>query len=1111
MSKDADAEIRRLRGAMRDLVALSCIPAVWVGREPTAIASGLAEVLVGSFQLQFAFVRLCDPGGGAALEATRGNAWKAFPEWLQHQLAVVGQLPRQQIIPHLGGADSGRGIVIPIGIDSEGGLVAAACDRTDFPTETEQLLLSVAANHAATAFQRARLEEALRQARDELEVKVAGRTAELRLSEAYLAEGQRLSLTGSFGWKVSTGEIFWTEETFRIFQFDPATKPTVERVLQRVHPEDAALVTRILERASQGGKDFDLEYRLLMPDASVKHVRVVARAVSDESAGVEVVGAVMDVTAAKNAEGRIRKNETELRTTIEAVPAFVVSRLPDGSIDFVSQSWLDFTGCSMEELRDWRWTTITHPEDLDRVLNNWRAALVAGESVEHEVRFRQADGVYRWFLDRAVPLRDEKGRIVKWYAALHDIEDRKRTRMLLAAEKRLLEMIARGDSLALILDALCRLVEELTAGSLSSILLLDPNTNRLWHGAAPSLPIQFTEGIDGAVIGPDVGLCGTAAYCAEPVIVSDIATYPLWTDFRDLALSHGLRAGWSTPIISSAGRVLGTFAVYYREPRSPTPQERTLIEQITHLASIALERAQAETVLREQASLLNLTHDCIFVRGMDDVITYWNRGAEELYGWTAATAIGKVCHQLMETIFPSPLEDINGELLRKGRWEGEVVHAKRDGTRVVVASRWSLQRDERQQPLAILETNNDITERKRAEAELRDSERRYRYIFQSTRVSIWEVDFTQVKTAIDDVMAGGVQDFRQYLATHPEFVEQTISMAKIVDVNEATVELFGARDKHELLVSLDHVVTTDVQDVFAEELIALAEGRTWFESQSSLKTLKGERISVVFTVAFPAEPAKLNSVLVSIMDITEQKRTEEALRQAQADLAHVSRVTTLGEMAASIAHEVDQPLSGVVINANACLRFLTGPAPNLDEVRDGLQAIARDGRRAGDVTTRIRAFARRTGTEKEPLDINEVIREVVALAEGETRRAHACLRTELAGNLPRVRGDRIQLQQVVLNLLLNGLEAMHTVVGHSRELVITTQREETDRVHVAVRDSGSGIDPQLATRVFEAFFTTKRSGMGMGLSISRSIVEQHSGRLWAVANAGPGTTFHFTV
>ena len=185
--------------------------------------------------------------------------------------------------------------------------------------------------------------------------------------------------------------------------------------------------------------------------------------------------------------------------------------------------------------------------------------------------------------------------------------------------------------------------------------------------------------------------------------------------------------------------------------------------------------------------------------------------------------------------------------------------------------------------------------------------------------------------------------------------------------------------------------------------------------------------------------------------------------------------------------------------------------PNLDEVRDGLQAIARDGRRASDVIARIRALARRTATEKEPLDINEVIREVVALAEGEARRTRARLRTELAGDLPRVLGDRVQLQQVVLNLLLNGLDAMHGVVGRPRELVISTQREASDRVRVAVQDSGSGIDPQLAPRIFEAFYTTKRNGLGMGLSISRSIVEQHGGRLWAVPNDGPGTTFHFTV
>jgi signal transduction histidine kinase len=216
-------------------------------------------------------------------------------------------------------------------------------------------------------------------------------------------------------------------------------------------------------------------------------------------------------------------------------------------------------------------------------------------------------------------------------------------------------------------------------------------------------------------------------------------------------------------------------------------------------------------------------------------------------------------------------------------------------------------------------------------------------------------------------------------------------------------------------------------------------------------------------------------------------------------------------MAASIAHEVDQPLSGVVINANACLRFLSGAAPNLDEVRDGLGAIARDGRRASDVIGRIRSLARRTATDKTALDMNEVVSDIVVLAEAEAGRAHARVRTELAPNLPRVLGDAIQLQQVVLNLFLNGLEAMHAVADRPRELVISTQSEAGDQVRVAVRDSGTGIDPQLVHRMFEAFYTTKGTGLGMGLSISRTIVEQHGGRLWAASNEGPGATFYFTV
>src|SRR5207249_7351514 len=271
-------DIHRLRTALRDLVALSTIPAAWVGREPSAVAAGLADVLVGSLQLDFAFVRLCDPNGGAAVDVTRGNAWKAFPQWLQQHLAVIGQVARKEFIPDVGGGlEPCRGIVIPVGVSAEGGLVAAACDRADFPTEIDQLLLSVAANHAATAFRTARTEEAIRQseqqlrkARDELETKVAERTAELQRSEAYLAEAQRLSHTGSFGWDVSSGKLYWSEETFRIFECDRADQPTVEFVLERTHPGDRACVQQTIDRAAQERKDLDFEHRLRMPDGSVK-------------------------------------------------------------------------------------------------------------------------------------------------------------------------------------------------------------------------------------------------------------------------------------------------------------------------------------------------------------------------------------------------------------------------------------------------------------------------------------------------------------------------------------------------------------------------------------------------------------------------------------------------------------------------------------------------------------------------------------------------------------------------------------------------------------------------------------------------------------------------
>jgi PAS domain S-box-containing protein len=323
-----EADTLRLRTALRDLVALSTVPVVWVGREPPAIAAGLVDVLVNTLYLDFAFVRLCDPTGGTAVEIARGSAWREFREWLQHHLAEGGRLSRREIVRDTGGgAQRGCGIVIPVGIDAEGGLVAAACNRADFPSEIDQLLLSVAANHAAAAFRMARLvddhrraEEALREserqlrkAHDQLENKVAERTAELRRSEAYLAEAQRLSHAGSFGWDISSGKIYWSEETFRIYSYDRFVQPTVESVLQRTHPQDRTRTQQTIDRAAQDRSDLDFEHRLLMPDGKIKNIHIVGHPVFNETGNlVEFVGTVMEVTERRRAEEALQQAQADL-------------------------------------------------------------------------------------------------------------------------------------------------------------------------------------------------------------------------------------------------------------------------------------------------------------------------------------------------------------------------------------------------------------------------------------------------------------------------------------------------------------------------------------------------------------------------------------------------------------------------------------------------------------------------------------------------------------------------------------------------------------------------------------------------------------------------------
>jgi signal transduction histidine kinase len=249
----------------------------------------------------------------------------------------------------------------------------------------------------------------------------------------------------------------------------------------------------------------------------------------------------------------------------------------------------------------------------------------------------------------------------------------------------------------------------------------------------------------------------------------------------------------------------------------------------------------------------------------------------------------------------------------------------------------------------------------------------------------------------------------------------------------------------------------------------------------------------------------------AVQDVTDRRLSEEALSEVRSELAHMTRVMSLGTLTASIAHEVNQPLSGIITNASTCLRMLDAEPPNVDGARQTAQRTIRDGHRASDVITRLRALFSKRDTTTEAIDLNEAIREVIALSRSELQRSQVISRVELADYLPTVTGDRVQLQQVVLNLLLNATDAMRGIDDRPRQLIVRTERDEGDQVRLSVQDAGVGFGPQGVDKLFEPFYTTKTGGMGIGLAVSRSIIERHHGRLWATPNDGPGATFSFSI
>src|ERR1700688_2856063 len=934
MTIDPSAEIHSLRTTVRDLLALSTIPEAWVGREPPAIVADLADLLIGSLELDFAFVRLCDPTGCQVVEVTRGDCWKGFPEWLQEHLAAFGQISRKEVVANVGGVEkSCCGVVIPIGVNSERGLIAAACDRSDFPDQIDQQLLSVAANNAATAFQNAFLinelrsaqkalrdhEQELRKAHDELEIKVAERTAELR------------------------------------------------------------------------------------------------------------------------------RSEKELRDVIDTIPATVWSTLPDGSNTYVNKHFVEYSGLSTEQTAGSGWQAAIHPDDLERHAGKWREAVATGKPHENEVRFRRSDGQYRWHLDRGVPLRDEDGNIVKWYGVVTDIEDRKRAEEALQRSQ---FYISEGQRLAHMGSwAFNAAGFEYWSSELFRIHGLDPSDK----------PPAVEEYL--ALIHPE-----DRAFMKQGItqMLVDRRAFDFTKRIirRDGEILSCRCVG--VPVMQG-----GTFQGFLGTGMDVTDQER-LIEEL-RLSENYLSEGQ------------RLAHMGSWAFNPSGFFEYWSQELFKVYGLDPQKG-APTLEVYLATLHPQDRDSMADTIERMRaersgcdvkkrivRPDGELRYIRCVGIPVV----------EGEVLKGFLGTAIDITEQELLNQEL---ERRQAYLAEAQKLS--HTGSWAWSPATDNRYYS--EECYRVLGFEPHGPPPPL---------EAVIQRIHLDDQAYCREQIERAIREKVDCEFDYRIVH-----------------PDKRVRDIHCVGHPVLDrfGDLVELLGTVIDITEFKSAEqerERLRQLEADLAHTNRVSTLGEMAASLAHEIKQPIAAAITSANSCLEWLAHEPPNLDRARAAAARIDKYGNRAAEIIDRIRSFYKKSPPQRGLVDVNGIIREMLTLLKGEADRCSVTMRTELAAEPPKIKADRVQLQQVFMNLMVNGIEAMKDSGG---ELSVKSELQD-GQLQFSVSDTGVGLPEGQMEQIFSAFYTTKSQGSGMGLAISRSIVESHGGRLWASANSGGGATFHFTL
>ncbi len=739
-----------------------------------------------------------------------------------------------------------------------------------------------------------------------------------------------------------------------------------------IHPDDLPDVLERWNAMLESGQPGEVEGRVRRFDGSYRWFHFSAAPIADDTGRiVKWCGINTEIEDRRRAEEALRVREGHYRDIADSIPAQISFMTPTGEVEMVNRHVLDYFGATLADLQGWATGEAVHPDDLPAVVAAWRRAVATGEPYETEHRLRRADGAYLWFYARGLPLWDSVGRVARWYVLQTSIDDRKRAEALLAGEKLLFEMVALGRPATAILETLCSVVDSSAEGCLAGVLLFDDAGAKVEQALGSSLPREYSASLEGCLVTREAGPCGMAAVLKAPVIVSDVRSDPRWDPegWPAQALAHGLNSCWSTPILSSAGAVLGTFAIYRRDGGGPTLLHIDLIQKLSHIASIAIERSQSDAALKRsearKAAILDSALDCIVTIDGEGRITEFNPAAERTFGFRRQDVVGK---PLTEVIIPRSLRKKHRRGLARYLATGE---ARAIGKRVEMVA---VHADGHEFPVEIAITRNpldgppsftgylrDITERKLAEEDLRRSEA---FLAETRRLS----------------STGG---FSKQVATG-EIVwsEEVYRMFELDPAVPATLDLI-----------LSRVHPEDVSSF--EEMLSLQRRGRDYEHEYRL-LMPDRSIKHLHVVAHASrDPEGPLEYIAAVQDVTQRRLSEEALAKARSDLARVARISSLGALTASIAHEVNQPLSGIITNASTCLRMLAADPPNVAGALETARRTIRDGNRAADVITRLRALFAKQETATETVNLNEAAQEVIALALSELQRNRVVLRSDL--------------------------------------------------------------------------------------------------------------------